>query len=526
MRLVYLKEGLGYTADTFKSCVLRQLDRQDENASDGLDSGFLDRLRESINSEFDSAVVRDTGKNEFVFRYLGLYDYVDSKTGKNLTFFFAPKFINQEDWIRDFPQKGRDVVLQAIDRYNKEWTQISDQSEHVEKKHESILEIAVRFLRDYLERGLYVVSHRELELNGQGEIDWNSTIDTFQPVIKRGRPYYMNVLTEQSYSDEDHYITRLQKCLVTTWGQKLEDLGLSSVLRVNVPLLSEEKIEHFGDESFQVSQIDRELNVQFVTRARETLKLMRELIQRSSENQALNYESLSFGLPGGEHLWETACADVLDSELDHEMYACGFTQMPEGLKFSEYVPSPFWFHHECPDSVDSSGGVRGSEEAASRKLGWRLDFIRTCRTDGGAVDRLVILDAKYYCVKWNGASISGQPGMADITKQIFYQMAFQGVIGNDKIVNAFLFPEDDSLDGVKGVKLVESVSLKSPSTSGKGDDPTEAFKDIKLFAIRLPALKLLEMYANAISGDEWFKRIIEFGKRIQEMSRRRNARYE
>ncbi len=65
----------------------------------------------------------------------------------------------------------------------------------------------------------------------------------------------------------------------------------------------------------------------------------------------------------------------------------------------------------------------------------------------------MILDAKYYDVSWNekGTIISNQPGIGEIAKQIFYQMAFKDLacikqMSDGKpigFVNAFLFPEDD-----------------------------------------------------------------------------------
>lgn len=472
MKLIYLKEGRNYSSDDLGECIKHQLG----DDVTWLNSDFLEGLRESINSEFKKTVVKGTKGNKFVFHYLGLYDYVDRETGKNLTFFFVPKFIDFQEgtdceydedhedesektasadshlWdarIAQFHENGeRNAVLLAIDRYNKEQSSLAEQKEVSEKRRESLLELAVRVLRDYLENGLYTVQRHELEHNGQGEIDWNTTIDQFQPVIIRGRPYYMDVLTEQAYSDEDHYITRLHKCLVTLWGRKLEELGLSSVLRVNVPLLSEEELDHFGDADYQIAQINKELNVQFITKARATLNLMKELIQRSTENQANNYESLSFGMTGVEHLWETACAEVLGTELEKKIRDCGFPDGPEDVTFSKYMPRVFWTNLVPANDGNSDSKDfnldKGSQR--SKKAGWRLDFIRTYRPYG-RVEKLVILDSKYYCARWDNGSIRGQPGTPDIAKQMFYQMAFEDLIQEKEnkigIVNAFLLPEDD-----------------------------------------------------------------------------------
>ena len=558
MRLIYLKEGRHYTAEGLAAYVQNRLTDSSTKteSNDGLskfdpssfDKSFFENLPKSINTEFDKAVVK--GKNGiFAFHYVGLYDYVD-ETGKNLTFFFLPKFLNVKDgdevgeddeakddeiwdctnkenikgWencCKEFETNGRDILIQAIDRYTKEDSRIVDQVEVSEKKRESILELAVRFLRDYLEKGLYIVQRRELELNGQGEIDWQTTIDEFQPFIKKGRPYYMDVKTEQAYSDEDHYITRLQKCLVTTWGRKLEGLGLSSVLRVNVPMLSEDELDQLGDENSQIAQINRELNVQFVTKSRETLALMKELIQRSAENKAANYESLSFGMTGVHALWEKACAEVLGSELDMRICDdCGLT-WDEGVKFKDYMPCPIW----------SELGNRWKCDAD----GWKLDFIRTWPTDGQGKKKLVILDAKYYCACWSGKddkrTIKGQPGIADIAKQMFYQMAFQELLNKNPdvaIVNAFLFPADDSqpfkdhsqtnIRGNEGkVALGETVRIGwLPQKADGAVTQAKAFEGINLFAVRIPGLHLLERYANCTGDGGWFEDIVKLDHKKDE----------
>jgi len=543
MRLIYLKEGRRYTAESLALCVNAQLSSiggvSEPRAGEPpieLQVDFFDRFREAVNEDFDRAVVK--GKDGVsVFHYVGLYDYVDAKTNVNLTFFFVPKFLDlkaneadesdentgRREWVASyenlsvwrecyeyFAKHGRDILLRAIDRKAKEDSEVDDQLETAEKKHEGILELAVRVLRDYLENGLYIVRRRELELNGQGEIDWNTTIDTFQPKFKNGRPYYMEVLTEQAYSDEDHYITRLHKCLITHWGRKLEELGLSSVLRVNVPMLSEEELEHLGDAEYQVTQINRELNVQFVTKAREALVLMRELIERASESKALNHESLSFGMTGVEHLWESACATVLGSELDKTIKGCGIAWRDDST-FREYMPKPYW----CKWGFSSC-------DSGSDKSGWRLDFIRTVRADAddkAKAKKLVILDAKYYCVCWNGGNISGQPGMADISKQLFYQMAFKNLIGyndgdckpNDgiKLLNAFVFPEVNNQE-LQEPEMGEMVALRI------GTDAACAFKDIKLFTVRMPGVILFEKYANYQDADDWFDTIVGIGDGLKD----------
>lgn len=495
MKLIYLIEGKNYqSSDDIVYIINDSLDppqRIDPKSSDS----FVGRLLDSINKEFDSTVVKGNN-NGFVFHYIGLYDYVDSTTQKNYTFFFVPKFIND---INNFNEndRNRNAVILAIDRYNKEQNSLTEQTDSLDKKRESVLELAVRFLRNYLENGLYIVHKNELELNGQGEINWETTIEQFDPVFIKGRPYYLDYMTEQAYSDENHYITQLQKCLITVWGSKLEKLGLASILRVNVPLLSEDSLDYFGDSDYQISQINKELNVTFVTKSRETLKLMKELIQRFSENEINNHESLSFGMTGVEHLWEKACAEVFRSELDKKISECGKNStginstLFKNKTFREYMPSVFWKKDR-------------ESRCISKADGWRLDFIRYFN------QKLVILDAKYYSVNWNDdGKIEGQPGIPDIAKQMFYQMAFKDLVDDlvdnpinpvTGFVNAFLFPYNGN-----NITISETVTLGFDENKA-----ASAFSDIHLFAVRIPGISLLEKYGNFEYADVWFEKIVNF----------------
>ena len=500
MRLVYLQELRDYTVEDIKSRV------QGQSSVEGMpiDKGFCDRLRDAMNDDFDATVVRGTN-GKYTFDYVGLYDYVDEeKTGKNVTFFFLPKFLDWDKIEKRELAGKRDIVLKAIDRYNKEKAPLTDQVEMAERKREGLLELAVRMLRDYLENGVYVIERRELELNGQGEIDWNATIETFQPMIKKGRPYYMEVLTEQAFSDEDHYITRLHKCLVTVWGRKLEELGLASVLRVNVPMLSEAELDHFGDADCQIARIDRELGVQFVTKKRETLLLMKELIQRSTEREKAHTENLSFGMTKAEHLWEAACASVLGSELDEQLSKFGLNA-DEGKTFKDLMPHVQW-----------TNILSKNQSFESR---WRLDFIRTYppHKAGEKVEKLVILDAKYYMVGWENKdgkwSIYGQPGIGDIAKQMFYQLAVADLREANRdltFVNAFLFPGDDAeWKDTGNLMPVKSENVGWTREIG-------AFSNIHLFAVRLPGMRLFELYANGERDVDWFKKISGFGEAEKE----------
>jgi hypothetical protein len=540
MRLIYLREETPYEANRLVKEINSQLTSppeaaikdEESSASSPAKSGaipenesnaFAFRLKEAMDNglaDTDEKTVVKKTKDGFSFHFIGLFDYVDKDTDRNLTFFFMPKFVPTER-LQD--SSVRDTVLLAIDHYKRNLSQLGNQAEETEKHKEGLLELVVRVLRDYLENGVYTVQRRELEHNGQGEIDWETTIDQYQPVFLKGReggkprPVYMDYATELAWADEEHYITRLHQCLVTTWGRKLEELGLSSVLRVNVPLLTEAELDWFGETDYQIAQIDKELKAQFVTKARATLSMMKELINRMSESQSTNDQSLSFGMNGAEHLWEAACAEVLGSELDMSVKACGL-KLEQDCKFRDYMPKPIWNYSGGTEKTPVEGNEANAADS-SIKSGWKLDFIRTWKNEKGQVEKLVILDAKYYDVSWNEERtvIYNQPGIGDIAKQIFYQMAFKNLAEGNKnedgtplgFVNAFLFPEDDSSPILKDTNGNPTITASESVHLGwKNGYWASAFSEVNLFAVRLPGIELLRRYACGEDGNDWFEEMV------------------
>ena len=465
MQLFYLREETPYKAPRLVEIINEQrvspvgeITRLDDLQAEAVP--FVERLKSSMDTglrDDDEITVVKKTKDGYSFRFIGLYDYVDEKTGINLTFFFLPKFVGESAW-KDWKEKDeskrdairknreaiRDTVLQAIDRRNRELSKSDDQTEETEERKESLLERAVRVLRDYLENGVYTVQRRELEHNGQGEIDWETTIDQYQPVFlkKDGkpRPVYMDYSTELAWSDEDHYITRLHQCLVTTWGRKLEELGLSSVLRVNVPLLSEEELDWFGEPAYQIAQIDKELRLQFVTKSRHTLSLMKDLIRATAENKAANRQSLSFGMNGAAQLWETAIKDVFGDQMENTSGKLGLScpnTEKKNKALKEFIEPPKWTKHDQQD-----GAEQKEEEDGASGSRLRPDFIAVDTSP--SKKRLVILDAKYYLPQFgdDGKTISHCPGVGDIDKQFLYQLSFAELCEEDKlqVLNAFVFP--------------------------------------------------------------------------------------
>ena len=530
MNLVYLREETPYDVDTFQKDVSASMGESSDAESgetnlDWLDGDFLTRLKKSMDTglaDKDETIVVKKTKDGYSFRFIGLYDYVDEKTGINLTFFFLPKFVGESAW-KDWEEKDgskrdairknrdaiRDTVLQAIDRRNRELSKSDNQTEETEERRESLLERAVRVLRDYLENGVYTVQRRELEHNGQGEIDWETTIDQYQPAFLKkdgkARPVYMDYATELAWSDEDHYITRLHQCLVTMWGRKLEELGLSSVLRVNVPLLSEEELDWFGEPDYQIAQIDKELKVQFVTKSRHTLSLMKDLIRETAENKAADREALSFGTNGVAQLWEAAVKGVFGDQMDKKPgdlgLLCNDERTVKALK--KFIEPPKWTKHGQQADAEQNEEEEGA--SGSRLLPDFIAVVRDADEEKKSDPRgsLVILDAKYYLPEFgaNGNTISNCPGVGDIDKQFLYQLAFADLCkdNNLKVCNAFVFPNKGDEQVAEGKPVGNFATIKVPLFGWILDNLSQGYKQYlseNILAVQVDGMALFRAYAE------------------------------
>ena len=79
----------------------------------------------------------------------------------------------------------------------------------------SRIALIIALLDDYFQNGIYINTQSTHELNGDGEINLNRTIDFIHPLGKREEPYYINFWTRKNIIDDDNFIQRIHECLLT-----------------------------------------------------------------------------------------------------------------------------------------------------------------------------------------------------------------------------------------------------------------------------------------------------------------------
>lgn len=382
---------------------------------------------EALHGEFING---DIGQNTpFVFAYVGVIE-IDGHVLK-----CYPKYIKSRE-----PQPS-DLrpVLHAIERYNSDHRGMNTASETSSLKMPNQLALALLLLRDFYTYGLYSNQRVELTLHGQGEIDWETTINTTMPVIQNNRPYYFDYYTNDTRQDDTDYITRLHACIITECSSRLKASELDVILQLETPTPYQGERIDFGTDDYICLRLRKELNIQFVSQKQVLLRNLLTWVENT--NMSIETSGIRmFGTNSFHTLWEAMCADVFESQYKNKLKTLGISldgsfngeDTLEGL-----IKKPQW--------KAASGG---EPHDADKTL--RPDYIRIVKSNDHT--HFVILDAKYYDIELDDRHVSGQPGVEDVSKQYLYQLTYSEFMHMHSMtpINAFVSPTDQSESSVAG----------------------------------------------------------------------------
>ena len=100
-------------------------------------------------------------------------------------------------------------VLKVLHRYNTNNQSIQLYSESAQFSSLSRIALIIALLEDYFQNGIYINTQNAHELNGDGEINWNRTINFIHPLWQEEEPYYLNFWTRKNIIDDDNFIQRI-----------------------------------------------------------------------------------------------------------------------------------------------------------------------------------------------------------------------------------------------------------------------------------------------------------------------------
>lgn len=415
----------------------------------------------------DVQVVDETAGNDdcyYVFTYVGVI------TIGNRVIKVYPKYILSENE----PLIRMKRVIKVLERYSNSEEQIINLfNGDGDNRSFNILAVILYLLNDYYEYGIYNNEEDIIEINGEGDILWNRTIDEGFAIIEDGRPYYTELITHRAVEDDMDYFKRLHECVLTECSKQLHDAGLEELFEMEMVNLSEETLADFGDKEYILERILKELNIQFNTHRQILLKTLYTYISQDRKMLEEDQGISMFGTTAFHAVWEKACADVFGNKLG---VAIGQLQMKEPLadkydkktKLIDLIEKPKWcgedFIHQPKDTL--------------------IPDLITINEHNGK-DCFIIFDAKYYLIQLEkGRTLRGNPGIGDVVKQYMYQLAYRKFLTDHNIAivkNCFLMPTE-------GKEIINKGKAKLDMLSNLG------LEDIQIRLI--PAEMLFDCYLS------------------------------
>ncbi len=395
-------------------------------------------------------VTEKSSEVEFVFDFVGVV-MLDKHVFK-----CYPKYIvSTSEPLTQLKQ-----ILQVIKKYNSKQQLFFLYNGEDEDKIFNRLAVSLYLLDEYFKYGVYTNQHEFIETNGEGEILWDKTIDETFTLIQNNRPYYIELQTKTVVDNEMDYFRKLHECILSTCSKELREAGILELFDITEVDLCNTSMEEFGDLDYILYRLQKEIQIQYVSRKQRLLKTIYTYLV----NSKMHTDDVSFSLYGTNSfnlVWEKVCSENFGSMLDYPISKLPLGVSPEyeekrDKTLRSIIDKPIW-HRYHPVASDGNVDVL------------RPDMICIYPCNNNKDYCFGIYDAKYYRIDFiyqSGAKkwkVIGQPGVSDVTKQYLYQLAYNDFIvkqGYKYIQNMFFCPQEEAEPhyGYVEMKMFNNIS--------------------------------------------------------------------
>lgn len=427
MKLVYFKELEKYKI----SDIINILDTDIDNSLKVIESLQIKGIVKKYNQSISEQLIED--KKTYIFDFVGIisvYKYV---------IICYPKYINK----LKSPLNEMKQILKVIEHYNSKKSKENIFNYLDEESENNEISISLYLINDYLNNGLYAKEIDEVEVNGEGEILWDETIDESYAILNNNKaPIYLEMRTENTVENDSDFYTRLHKCILTECSNTLKKIGILSLLEKEEINIYEGNLEDFGDLDYLLYRIKQELNIQYISYKQNILQgiyiyLLNKNMYRD-ELPTYVYGTSSFNL-----IWQDVCSQAFNNMINNKIKDLPCISSLDKINNNNSlkdIDKPLWKYF-------MSNKVAINE--AARTI--IPDIISVYKVD----DKYCfgILDAKYYNIKLDEEKVLGQPGVEDIIKQYVYFLAYKELINKSDCIyvqNAFLFPDEEQENKIIG----------------------------------------------------------------------------
>lgn len=380
---------------------------------------------EEILKVLDEKKIIKRNNDKFQFVYVGI------AIVKNKPIFILPKYINIKN--KDKQKLHLKKIIELLNEFTLRERLDENNIESIvfneEKEENEFLSIIKFILDDYSEYGVYKNEIEAIELNGNGDINWDKTIEQIDPMVFNKQWIYADFITNKSIVDENKFITLIHGTILNECINILKKYHLDLFINCNEEVV-EKTLENLDEEDIEVleNEIDKEITVQFNDRKRRVLYAMKSYLNRRCDIG--ESDLILFGTRNFKWIWEVICGYVFKNE---------FVNYGKKSKYEVFnITPPKW------NINGSNVENKDTTDLEMKKNRLTPDILRTIILPEGK--KLLILDAKYYNIRFDLelGKVLGNPGIEDITKQYLYKVALKtyiskNTIGND-VFNAFLFP--------------------------------------------------------------------------------------
>lgn len=459
MHILEFKEEEHFTLNEFQSML--QSNTTEFDASNILEQLELAHCLKhhvpsrDLNDTIDEYETYLKKKEYYKFTFIGIIML------SNYCFIIYPKY--WKSIVEEYNKREKfNTVLNVIQKYNKTKNVNIGYSQN--ENNNNYITVAIKLLKEYILNGLYFNEQPIFEINGEGEIMWDSTINNHTAYIHENTPYYLDFVTQSKSVNNEDLLRRLHAAIITEIYENIKNLLYYINLDFNFNI-SHEKVQDFGPPEHLIYIIERELSLQFINEKQEMLQNMKSYIQNKygDYNNALQvYGTTAFNM-----VWEDVCSTIYKNNLNDELTSLDLLfedikgTTSNNSKLKDIVEKPLWI-------------IDKKEIYANSTL--KLDVLYV---DKG-YKTLRIFDAKYSLINYNKVNnkfrIYGQPGVNDITKQYLYQLAYSEFATKNGYTfsNCFVFPKDDLMetdlpDNLGKGQIIGSVKMDMLSSINLND---------------------------------------------------------
>ena len=433
MKSTYFREGRHYSFAQLEKAFSCDKEKTRKNIGTLKKYNLLKTVRNDKSEYSDLSdqdiVIGETPDDSSEFSYV--FSFVGVILLDDLVLLCYPKYIDNDEK----PFEKLKTVIKVIEKYNQKEQLVHLYNGEEESRQFNRLAISLYILHDYFENGLYSNQEEVVELNGEGEILWDKSINETFAFIKNNTPYYLDLYTHDNTQNDFDFIRRLHAAIISTCSRELQDAELLDLFCLSEAELTEETLEDFGDVDYIKYRLEREIKNQYVTRKQNLLKTLYTYVSEQSSNQSNESFSL-YGTNAFNLVWETACGEMFEnmkSEPLKNLARCELIPMKENSSGSlaDYIEIPEWI-------IDG------------QKVSYKGDLIPdivTFRKEDSGNTAMYILDGKYYLLSVSDGKLFGNPGIQDVVKQYVYNASLKSFIDTfqiGEIANAFLIPALES----------------------------------------------------------------------------------